>query len=218
MSRLNINKAGPKSKLGNIFYNHIVNNKREYFIVSILFLVGLIIGVLYINNINETNVEEINTYFKNMITNIKEYEKIDYGILLKQSITSNFIMIVLLWFGASTIIGIPIVYGSIVIKGFSISYTISSIIMCFGTGEGILVALSIMLLHNIIFIPAMLGASVSGVKLYQSIMKNKNRDNIKLEILRHTIFCIFMLVLMMISSLIEVYGSTNLFIMLLKRI
>lgn len=218
MSRLNINKAGPKSKLGNIFYNHIVNNKREYFIVSILFLVGLIIGVLYINNINETKVEEINTYFKNMITNIKEYEKIDYGILLKQSITSNFIMIVLLWFGASTIIGIPIVYGSIVIKGFSIGYTISSIIMSFGTGEGILVALSIMLIHNIIFIPAMLCASVSGVKLYQSIMKNKNRDNIKLEILRHTIFCIFMLVLMMISSLIEVYGSTNLFIMLLKRI
>lgn len=218
MSRLNINKAEPKSKLGNIFYNHIVNNKREYFIVSILFLVGLIFGVLYINNINETNVEEINTYFKNMITNIKEYEKIDYGILLKQSITSNFIMIVLLWFGASTIIGIPIVYGSIAIKGFSIGYTISSIIMCFGTGEAILVALSIMLLHNIIFIPAMLGASVSGVKLYQSIMKNKNRDNIKLEILRHTIFCIFMLVLMMISSLIEVYGSTNLFIMLLKRI
>lgn len=218
MSRLNINKAGSKSKIGNIFYNHIVNNKREYFIVSILFFIGIIVGVLYINNTNETNVEEINTYFKNMVANIKVYEKIDYGILLKQSITSNFIMLILLWFGASTIVGIPIVYGSIGIKGFSIGYTISSIIMCFGTGKGIVLALSIMLLHNIIFIPAMLGASVSGVKLYQSIMKNKNRNNIKLEILRHTIFCTFMLVLMIISSLIEVYGSTNLFIMLLKRL
>lgn len=90
--------------------------------------------------------------------------------------------------------------------------------MCFGTGKGIAISLSIMLLHNIIFIPAMIGTSVSGIKLYQSIMKNKNRDNIKLEILRHTIFCLFMLGLMLVSSFIEVYGSTNLFIMLLKRL
>lgn len=218
MSRLNINKSRTKTKLGNVLYNHIINNKRGYFIVSILFFIGIIVGVLFINNISDTKIEEINTYLNNMVDDIKTYEKIDYGTLLKKSVSSNFTLIIILWFGASTIIGIPIVYSSIVIKGFSIGYTISSIIMCFGTGKGIIISLSIMLLHNIIFIPSMLGASVSGMKLYQSIMKNKNRDNIKLEILRHTIFCIFMLGLMLVSSLIEVYGSTNLFIMLLKRL
>lgn len=218
MSRLNINKSRNTTKLGNVLYNHIINNKRGYFIVSILFFIGIIVGVLFINNISDTKIEEINNYLNNMVDNIKNYEKIDYGTILKKSIFSNLEIIIILWFGASTIIGIPIVYGSIVIKGFSIGYTISSIIMCFGTGKGTIIALSIMLLHNIIFIPAMLGASVSGMKLYQSIMKNKNRDNIKLEILRHTIFCAFMLGLMLISSFIEVYCSTNLFIMLLKRL
>lgn len=218
MSRLNINKPRTTTKLGNVLYNHITNNKRGYFIVSILFFIGIIVGVLFINNISDTKIEEINNYLNNMVDNIKSYEKINYGTILKKSIFSNLAIIIILWFGASTIIGIPIVYGSIVIKGFSIGYTISSIIMCFGTGKGTIIALSIMLLHNIIFIPAMLGASVSGMKLYQSIMKNKNRDNIKLEILRHTIFCAFMFGLMLVSSLIEVYGSTNLFIMLLKRL
>lgn len=218
MSRLNINKPRTTTKLGNVLYNHIINNKRGYFIVSILFFIGIIVGVLFINNISDTKIEEINNYLNNMVDNIKNYEKIDYGTILKKSIFSNLAIIIILWFGASTIIGIPIVYGSIVIKGFSIGYTISSIIMCFGTGKGTIIALTIMLLHNIIFIPAMLGASVSGMKLYQSIMKNKNRDNIKLEILRHTIFCAFMFGLMLVSSLIEVYGSTNLFIMLLKRL
>lgn len=218
MSRLNINKSRNTTKLGNVLYNHIINNKRGYFIVSILFFIGIIVGVLFINNISDTKIEEINNYLNNMVDNIKTYEKINYGTLFKKSVFSNLTLIIILWFGASTIIGIPIVYGSIVIKGFSIGYTISSIIMCFGTGKGTIIALSIMLLHNIIFIPAMLGASVSGMKLYQSIMKNKNRDNIKLEILRHTIFCAFMFGLMLVSSLIEVYGSTNLFIMLLKRL
>ena len=218
MSRLNLNKQKRKSRIGMILYNHIKNNKRGYFIISILFFIGLIIGVLFVNNMNDTKMQEVNSYFSNMVNNIKSYENIDFVSLLKQSVSSNFIIIILLWFGASTIIGIPIVYGTILLKGFSIGYTISSVITCFGVGKGILVSLSIMLLHNIIFIPAILGAGVSGVKLYQSIMKNKERDNIKLEILRHTLFCTLMLILFIISSIVEVYGSTNLFIILLKRI
>ena len=218
MSRLNFNKQRRKLKIGIVLYNHIKNNKRGYFIISILFFVGLIIGVLFINNMNDTKLEEINDYFKNMINNIKSYENINFILLFKQSIISNFIIIIFVWFGASTIIGIPIVYGTIVLKGFSIGYTISSIIVCFGIGKGILISLSIMLLHNIIFVPALLGVGVSGIKLYQSIMKNKERDNRKLEILRHTLFSALMLALVMLSSVLEVYGSTNLFIMLLKRL
>lgn len=218
MSRLNLSKQKSKSRIGIILYNHIKNNKRGYFIISILFFIGLIVSVLLVNNMNDAKIEEINNYFNNMVNNIKNYENIDFGILLKESLNSNFIIIILLWFGASTIIGIPIVYGTIVLKGFSIGYTISCIIACLGIGKGIVVSLSIMLLHNIIFIPAILGTGVSGVKLYQSIMKNKERDNIKLEILRHTLFCGFMLILVMLSSVVEVYGSTNLFIMLLKRL
>lgn len=218
MARLNINKSKRKSKIGMVLYNHIINNKRGYFIVSILFFIGLIVGVLFINNTSDVKLEEINTYLNNMVKNIKSYENIDFGSLFKQSIVSNFIIIILLWFGASTIIGIPIVYGSLILKGFNIGYTISSIVSCFGIGKGIMISLSIMLLHNIIFIPAMFGASVSGVKLYQSIMKNKDRNNIKIEIIRHTLFCILMLFLMILSSIIEVYISTNIFKNLLKKI
>lgn len=207
-----------KSKIGIILYNHILNNKRGYLIVTILFFIGLIIGVFFINNIENTQIEEINTYLNKLVNTIKAYENIDLFNLFKQSIISNIIIVILLWFGASTIIGIPLVYGTVIAKGFTIGYTISSIISCFGVGNGIIIALSIMLLHNIIFIPTMFATSVSGVKLYQSIMKNKERSNIKIEILRHTIFCTLMLILMLISSFIEVYCSTNLFIFLLKRI
>lgn len=218
MLKLNINKLKRKSKIGNVLYNHIINNKRGYFIISILFFIGLIVGVLVVNNINDTKIEEINNYFNNIVKNIKSYQNIDFGSLFKQSVISNFIMVIVLWFGASTIIGILILYGTIIFRGFSIGYTISCIIAYWGIGKGTLIALSISLLHNIAFIPAMFGISVSGVKLYQSIMKNRDTDNIKLEMLRHTIFSVFMLGLMLISSIIEVYGSTNIFIMLLKKI
>ena len=218
MSRLNLNKQRRKSRIGIILCNHIKNNKRGYFIISILFFIGLIIGVVLVNNMDDIKIQEINSYFSNMVSNIKSYENINSVRLLKKSIFSNFITIIFLWFGASTIIGVPIVYGTITLKGFFIGYTISSIIACFGTGKGILISLSIMLLHNIVFVPSIFGVCVSGVKLYQSVMKNKARDNIKLEMLRHTLFCGLMLMLVLLSSILEVYGSTKLFIILLKRI
>ena len=212
------NKSKKQSKLGTILINHIMNNKRGYLIVSILFFIGLIVGVFLVNGAEDLKLEEINNYFNNLIEKIKTSENINFLELFKSSVVSNFITIIILWFGASTIVGIPVVYGTIIFKGFSIGYTISSIVVCFGAVKGILIALSILLLHNIIYIPAMFGVSVNGIKLYQSIMKNKQRDNIKIEVLRHTIFSSLMLVLMLISSLIEVYCSTNLFIILLKNI
>lgn len=218
MSKIRLNKSTKKSTVGTILTNHIITNKRGYLIVTILFFVGLIIGVFVLDNTDNNKIEEINIYLNELATKVKTYEKIEYFSLLKESVTSNFIIIILLWFGASTIIGIPLVYGTVLFKGFSFGYTISSIIACFGTEKGILISLSIMLFHNIIFIPSMLGASVSGLKLYQSIMKNKQRNNIKMEILRHTVFCTFMLILMLISSILEIYVSTNLFIILLKKI
>ena len=66
------------------------------------------------------------------------------------------------------------------------------------------------LLQNILFIPCILALAVSGMKLYKSIVKDKRKENIKLEITRHTVFCSLILILLEISAFIEVYISTNL--------
>lgn len=211
-------KIGKGSKIGSVLFNYINNNKREYLIVIILFFIGLIIGVLFVNNLNDTRVTEVNNYLSDLCNNIIEKNNINLFDIFKKSIKSNILIIFLLWFGASTIIGIPIVYGINVIKGFSIGCTISCLLNSFGTGNGLLLSISFLMLHNVVFIPVMFSACVSGVQLYKSIMKNKQRNNIKIEILRHTVFCLLMLALLIVSSFIEVYVSTNISILLLNYI
>ena len=49
-------------------------------------------------------------------------------------------------------------------------------------------------------------------------MKDKRRENIKLEILRHTIFCLFIGIILICSSFIEVYVSSNLLQVVVKYI
>lgn len=209
MKRL-IKRKREKSKLEIIIYNHIMNNKRTYIIATLLFFVGLIIGIMFINNMEQIKFTEINSYIKSLVYSLKNIEKIDYSSLFKESIISNTTLVIIIWIASSTIIGIPIVYATIAFRGFALGYTISSIIAVLGPGNGILFILSTLLLHNIIFIPVLLATSVSGMKLYKSIMKNRERENIKIEFLRHTIFCAIMLVLLLISSFTEVYISTNL--------
>ena len=195
-----------------IIEEHIVRNVKIYSILIIIFLLGLIIGIIVVNNSSESQETEITSYINNFVTEIKNGSKLDYFKLLKTSIGNNLLFIFLLWFMSSTVIGIPIVYGVIGYKGFCMGYTISSVVLALGTGKGISFVLSSMLLHNIIFIRCLLSLAASGINLYKSIIKDRRKENIKIEIIRHTIFCLIMLVIMAVGSLIETYISSNLLI------
>ena len=86
----------------------------------------------------------------------------------------------------------------------------------YGTGKGILFFMSSMLLKYIIIIPATIALAVSGMKLYQSIIQDRRKENIKEEVARHTIFALFILMLFILASFIEVFLSTNILKSLIK--
>ena len=179
-----------KSKIKELFLSYISNNLREFVIITIVFLIGLILGIIFINNLDVSKSTEINEYIINFCTSLKENKTIDKTALLKKSITSNLGVTLVFWFAGCTIIGMPILYCFVGVRGFCLGYTISAIIASLGVKNGSVFAISTLLLQNIIFIPALFNLAVSGIKLYKSIMKDKRKENIKLELYRHTIFSI----------------------------
>ena len=196
-------------KIKETIVNHIINNKKEYIIVSLIFIIGIFLGVLFINNIQEGGKEEITTYLNQFVEKMKNNQEINNIELLKTTIGQNIILTIIIWFFGTTVIGIPVVFGVVLYRGFCLGYTISVCITVMGLTKGISFVLISLLLQNILFIPAILALAVSGFKLYKSITKDKRRENIKFEIIRHTIFSIVMLLVMVISSLIEIFVSTN---------
>ena len=198
--------------------NHIIENKKEYLSVTIIFFFFFVLGVIFINNAKESQQIEIQNYIYNFIDSLKNNNVVDKGALLKISLQKNILLGIVLWFVGSTVIGVPIVYALVGYRGFCLAYTIASTVAVLGTGKGILFSLSSILLQNIIFIPILLALAVSGIKLYKSIVKDKRRENIKGEIIRHTIFSIIGTIMLIISSFIEVYASTNILMMIVKYI
>ena len=211
-------RTNKKNKISKIISNHIYENLKSYIIVTIILLIGIVLGVIYINNINQDLANEIKEYINNFVNTLKDNYTIDKVELMKNTIISNSILVVTMWFIGSTVIGIPIVLGIIAYRGFCIGYTISAALITLGSPGGIIFSISSMLLQNLLFIPAILALGVSGIKLYKSIMKDKRRENIKIEIIRHTLFSIFMLMILLVASVIETYLSTELIIMTINFI
>lgn len=121
-----------ESKIKTTILTHIENNIKEYAIVSILFLIGIVIGVIFINNTSENQSVEITNYINSFKNDIKNNQNIDNFLLLKDSIKKNVITTMILWFMGCTVIGTSIVYIVICFRGFCLGYTISSIMLTFG--------------------------------------------------------------------------------------
>ncbi len=207
-----------KSITSEVIKKHILDNLKEYTIVSALLVIGIILGVIFINNANNTQITQITNYLNNFSSSLKTDYEIDKTELIKMSVRDNAILVITMWFVGSTVIGLPIVFGIVVFRGFCIGYTISSAIITFGLGKGILFTICSLLFQSFIFIPALLALAVTGIKVYKSIIKDKRRENIKLEIIRHTLFSLIILFLLLISSLIETYVSPNLLRMVINYI
>lgn len=211
-------KNSKNSFIKKVIIEHIKNNLKEYLIVTVFFLIGIISGIILVNNTTQEQSNEISSYLTNFLIELKNNYTIDRLELLKQSVLENTRLSIILWFVGSTVVGIPIVYAIISFRGFCLGYAIASSVATMGTKNAIIFDISTMLFQNILFIPAILALGVSGIKLYKSIVKDKRRENIKVEIYRHTIFSMVMTIILIISSLIEVYISSYLLVSFVKYI
>ncbi len=156
-------RRNKRLKIWDTIGNHVANNKKEYILVTLIFLVGIFLGVMFINNSKESQLSEISSYLNNFIDKLKNTEKLETMAILKTTLLENVILAVTLWFFGTTVIGIPIVFGIIMYRGFCLGYTISTIISVIGVGKGILFILITLVLQNILFIPALIAIGVSRI-------------------------------------------------------
>lgn len=138
-----------------VLLEYIIRNKKNFIIIITVFCIGILGGVIFINNSNETQKIEISNYIGELVNNIKNSQNVDRLDLLIISIKQNLFFILLVWFLGCTIIGGMFIYIAIIYKGFAIGYTISALIAVLGVKQGTIVALISLVLQNIIFLPAL---------------------------------------------------------------
>ena len=203
-----------RSEIVSIAKQEISQNLKSYIIITIIFLIGIFLGTLFVNQINSK--EEISKYITTYIDETKSIEKIDYFTELQKDIKENILLAILLWFAGTTIIGIPIVLALIIFRGFCLGYTIASSVYVLGKIKGIIFVLMTIFLQNLVFIPVIIILGVSSIKLYKSIIKEKIKENIKISIIKHSVLSLAMLALLILSSVIKIEISYRMIVNLIK--
>lgn len=203
-----------KNEIFSAIKENIHNNLKAYIVICVIFAVGIFLGVMIVNQTEDKS--QIENYINTYIDETKLIENGDYLHELQNDIKDNIILVFSLWFAGTTIIGIPIVFGIILFRGFCLGYTIASCVFVLGKLKGIMFILMTIFLQNIIFIPAIIMLGVSSIKLYTSIIKDRRKENIKLSITKHCIISIIMLLALIISSIVKIEISYRLIINLIK--
>ena len=203
-----------KSEIFAIIKDDILNNAKSYFIVAIIFIVGIFLGVLFINQAKDH--AEIEKYINTYVDETKLLQNVDYFHELQNEIKNNITLVLLLWFAGTTIIGIPIVFGIILFRGFCLGYTIASCIYVLGKIKGLIFVAITVLLQNILFIPAIMILGVSSIKLYKSIVKDRRKENIKLSIIKHSMISVIILISLIMCSIIKIEISYRMIVSFIK--
>ena len=197
---------------------HIKLNIKDYFRLSVILIIGVLIGAFQVNGANEGCKNEVKGYINSIFGAIKsEGFEVDRIQLMKENIGSNLKLLAMVWISGTTIIGIPMLYVIILYKGISIGYTVSAIMLAVGSWKGLLLSTSAMLLQNIIIIPMILMLNVSSINLYRCLIKKDKGVNLKKEIIRHTILCIILIIPVILVGVISSFVSSSLLLYFTKN-
>ena len=207
MKRTRHHKKQTKGKT--IILKNIENNFKTYMTCVFMFAVGIIGSVIYINNISDTQVAEFNRYITDMVSATQNIDT-DLKCLFYDVSTKNLMFSLILWIAGITIIGLIADYILILYKGFCIGYTISALTLTIGRLRTLKIVFTGLLLHNLLIIPAIFFATTSGMKIIKTVIKNRGKEEIAFEYLRHTIISIFVSLILVIASAIEVFVSYGL--------
>ena len=189
---------------------YIKNNFNNYILVILFLIIGVFAGIVVINNFSDEKKGIINNYMISFFDKFNNINGFDQSKLLLYAILNDCIITIILFISGTTILGMPIVLGVILYRGFCLSYTISSITLSIGFNKSLLFCAIALFLPSLLFIPAILTIAVSSLRLYKSIVHEKNKEIIKMKLLSHFIITIMMFCVLLLASVVENYISLEL--------
>mgnify|MGYP004655038733 FL=1 len=173
---------------------------KIYFIVCILFIIGIVVGTIYFRIVaNDVDIKE--KLIEGLV--LTANNDLPRGEQILPVMLNNMKMLILYWIVGISVVGSPFLLVYCLIKGASLSFIISTIIFRFGFIEGNLYAFKNLFVHSCLNVFAIILLTVSSVKV--SINALKNKKDIRLELVRHSIVSAISLIIFGISAVIQTF-------------
>ena len=172
-------------------------NKKFKLPIIVIFLVGVIFGILFLFFISEVDKLIIKTEIEEYLNLLSQSQNTINSILL--SFKSNILYLTIIWVSSITLIFTPLIFFVIFYKGFLTGFLISSFVMIYGI-KGFMYSVIFTFPHEIINIIAYIMFSIIMKSIY-------NNDSINLRVFCKKVFILYIifLIILFISSILEIF-------------
>ena len=191
-----------------VLKRHLQNNYKLYIALLMVLLAGISAGVFTVNGLSVSQKDELSNYFKGFL-NLFTNQKIDNAELFTIAFIENFKIVVVLWLSGVAIIGIPIIFAIIMIKGFITGFSLGLILQAIGS-KGVLFNLLALIPKELIITPCMLALGVIGINFSLSIIKAKSvkpfpAKSLRTDFLAYCVATLFFSGIIFVGVLVEAY-------------
>ncbi len=195
------------TKIKQALAGYIKDNMVLYITVLILFLIGIILGIYAVLVLQQSQVAELKEYLDIYFYGLSDNATLNQTQIIGSSLVQNLKMLSILWLLGITMFGIPAAIGLLVLKGFTLGFTINFLFTEFSFG-GLFFALSATIPQNIFIIPAFLTAGVASLSFsllhIQSKIK-KRRFHFWQNLWNYTALFIVLALFIVAGSFAEAY-------------
>ena len=179
---------------------YYLNNKQDVLMVVSLILIGIIIGAgVYVFSGNEVKTIAIN-YVKEVFEISKSETYVKTNIVLN-GIKADIILIFILSFFTFTLFGKYLIYFVMLLKGIAISIYTAILVNIFGALWGSLVVFMLVVLVNILYLPALIYITVAFLEVNFNLFKTRI-NSINTVNITKVIFTVIVGFIVMFSSTI----------------
>lgn len=186
-----------------VIFKDIKKDKSIYVSLIIVLLISVLFGVFFIKILSTTDKELVMTHINTYFDSIKNGNiKID----LYNNIINNNITLFILWILGFSVIGIPLIISILFYKGFTLSFTVTSLIYNFKI-DGIFFSLVYIFPHLILNLLFYFIVTYYSFKLCINIIQvlfNKNKINTSF-LKKYVIVLVISVVFLSLSALYETF-------------
>ena len=188
---------------------YLQKNFSMYVFVTVLFIMGVIFGALLVNALSVEQKQEISSFLSSFFQLVNQGNLNGGAVSFQHVFVMNVKWIFLIWIFGLSVIGFPLILLLDFLKGVLVGFTVGYLVGQL-SWHGLLFALAAIAPQNLLFIPAIIIASVSSISFSLYLIKNRFFQKIGTlypQFVSFSLVALAMIFVMGAASILEAYLS-----------
>lgn len=193
--------------------NYIEENFKILSIIFFCIIIGLVVGIILYNVINPTLKEEIIKSMRQTLELTKQENFTGINVI-RNGMVANAVLVMIIYLISLSLIAPYLISVLSISKGLAIGVYIPTLFQIFGPSKGIVALLLLVVLPNLIYIPAYMYISANSLRFNYGIISKENsrtslvvKESVKLLIGFSIMFLSIVIEQFSTLGVISLYGS-----------